>query len=167
MGIRLDDNLSFAPMTDEIREKCRSRLDIIRILSKKSWGLDNKTLSALYKSLVGSIIDYVFPCLNLISEANTNKIQTIQNAAVRAILKLKYDTPSNLLHHEALEKLKLHTVANRLDELTERYVRGGLIYSVPLVVRLVDEYKRGFNSRYVSYPTPLCNCYLVYDEYVL
>ncbi|RNA38044.1 microtubule-associated 4-like, partial [Brachionus plicatilis] len=30
----------------------------------------------------------------------------IQNTAVRSILKLKYDTPSNIVHHEAFNKLK-------------------------------------------------------------
>ncbi|RNA27474.1 hypothetical protein BpHYR1_004446, partial [Brachionus plicatilis] len=35
-----------------------------------------------------------------------------------------------------------------------------LSHSIPLVVRLVKEYKEGFESRYIEYPTPLCNCYL-------
>ncbi|RNA19135.1 hypothetical protein BpHYR1_026560 [Brachionus plicatilis] len=57
---------------------------------------------------------------------------------VRSILKLRYDTPSNILHNEAYNKLKLLTVSNRLFELSERYVRAGLSHSVPLTVRLVD-----------------------------
>ncbi|RNA23204.1 hypothetical protein BpHYR1_006336 [Brachionus plicatilis] len=46
--------------------------------------------------------------------------------AVRSILKLKYDTPSNILHQEAYNKLKLLTISNRLCELSERYIRAGL-----------------------------------------
>ncbi|RNA07133.1 hypothetical protein BpHYR1_053296 [Brachionus plicatilis] len=37
-----------------------------------------------------------------------------KNSAVRYILKLKCDTPSNILYHEAFDKLKLLTVSNRL-----------------------------------------------------
>ncbi|RMZ97077.1 hypothetical protein BpHYR1_024226 [Brachionus plicatilis] len=37
----------------------------------------------------------------------------------------------------------------------ERYEAGGLRHYVPLVVKLVEEYKAGFESRYVEYPTPL------------
>ncbi|RNA19105.1 hypothetical protein BpHYR1_049268 [Brachionus plicatilis] len=59
-------------------------------------------------------------------------------------LKLKYDTLSNIVHHEAFNKLKLLTVSNRLFELSERYVGTGLSHSIPLVVRLVKEYKEGF-----------------------
>ncbi|RNA19594.1 hypothetical protein BpHYR1_042760 [Brachionus plicatilis] len=38
---------------------------------------------------------------------------------------------------------------------SERYVRAGLSHSVPLTVRLVEEYNKGFESRYIEYPTPL------------
>ncbi|RNA20405.1 hypothetical protein BpHYR1_037757 [Brachionus plicatilis] len=89
------------------------------------------------------------------------KLQAIQNTAVRSILKLKYDTPSNIVHHEAFNKLKLLTVSNRLFELSERYYGTGLSNSIPLVVRLVKEYKEGFESRYI----PLCNCYLTISSF--
>ncbi|RMZ94513.1 hypothetical protein BpHYR1_010911, partial [Brachionus plicatilis] len=61
------------------------------------------------------------------------KFLAIQNTAVRSILKLKYDTPSNIVHHEAFNKLKLLTVSNQLFELSERYVGTGLSHSIPLV----------------------------------
>ncbi|RNA15933.1 hypothetical protein BpHYR1_007674 [Brachionus plicatilis] len=109
-----------------------------------------------WSPLLGSILDYSFPCLNSFSENNIKKLQAIQNTAVRSILKLKYDTPSNIVHHEAFNKLKFLTVSNRLFELSERYVGTGLSHSIPLVVRLVKEYKEGFESRYIEYPTPLC-----------
>ncbi|RNA36719.1 hypothetical protein BpHYR1_034649, partial [Brachionus plicatilis] len=91
-----------------------------------------------------SLIDYSFPCLNSFSETNIKKIQVLQNSAVRFIL--KYDTPFNILHHEAFNKLKLLTVSNGLFELSERYVAGRLRHSVPLVIKLVYEYKAGFKS---------------------
>ncbi|RNA20505.1 hypothetical protein BpHYR1_043946 [Brachionus plicatilis] len=59
------------------------------------------------------------------------------------------------MHHEAFNKLKLLAVSNRLFELSERYAGTGLSHSIPLVVRLVKEYKEGFESRYIEYPTPL------------
>ncbi|RNA41748.1 hypothetical protein BpHYR1_040116 [Brachionus plicatilis] len=56
-------------------------------------------------------------------------------------------------------------ISNRLFELSERYIGTGLSHSIPLVVRLVEEYKEGFESRCVKYPTPLCNCYLTISSY--
>ncbi|RNA29799.1 hypothetical protein BpHYR1_020270 [Brachionus plicatilis] len=81
-------------------------------------------------------------------KTNIKKIQVIQNSAVRSILKLKYDTLSNIMHHETFNKLNLLTVSNRLFELSERYVRAGLSHSIPLVVRLVEEYREGALARY-------------------
>ncbi|RNA15321.1 hypothetical protein BpHYR1_053360 [Brachionus plicatilis] len=104
---------------------------------------------------ISSILNYSFPCLNLFSESNIIRIQAIQNSAVRFILKLKYDTPSDILHNETFDKLKLLKVSNRLFELAERYVVAGLSHSVPLVTRLVEEYTKGFESRFIEYPTPL------------
>ncbi|RNA15376.1 RNA-directed DNA polymerase from mobile element jockey-like [Brachionus plicatilis] len=156
LGITLDSKLTFSPMVDELKERCNSRLNLIKYLSNKKWGLKPKTLGSLYKSLIGSILDYSFPCLNSFSETNIKKIQVIQNSAVRSILKLKYEIPSNIIHQEAFNKLNLLTISNRLFELSERYVRTGLSHSVPLVVRLVEEYREGFESRYIEYPTPLC-----------
>ncbi|RNA16287.1 hypothetical protein BpHYR1_052435 [Brachionus plicatilis] len=134
-------------------------------LVNKKWGLDLNTLGYLYQSLIGSILDYSFPCLNSLSETNIKGLEVIQNSAVRSILKLRYDTPSNILHNEAFNKLKLLRVSNRLFELSGRYVRAGLSHSVPLAVRLVEEYKKGFESRYIEYPTPLCNCYLTISSF--
>ncbi|RNA00337.1 hypothetical protein BpHYR1_053125 [Brachionus plicatilis] len=97
------------------------------------------------------------------SDLEFNYIEAIPT--VRFILKLKCDTPSNIVHHEALNKLKLLTISNLLFELSERYVAGVLRHSVPMVVKLVDEYKADFESRYVEYPTPLCNCYLTISSF--
>ncbi|RNA04698.1 RNA-directed DNA polymerase from mobile element jockey-like [Brachionus plicatilis] len=141
-------------MVDELKERCYSRFNIIKYLSNRKWGLKPKKIDNLYKSFIGSILDYSFPCLNSFSETNIKEIQVIQNSAVRHILKLKKDTPSNIVHQEAFNKLNLLTVSNRLFELNERIVRAGLSHYVPLVVTLVEEYREGFESRYIEYPTP-------------
>ncbi|RNA36063.1 hypothetical protein BpHYR1_052713 [Brachionus plicatilis] len=94
-------------------------------------------------------------CTNLYKRIPSSaKTLQFSNTAVRSILKLNYDTPSNIGHHEAFNKLKLLTVSNRLFELNEGYVGTGLSDSIPLVVRL-KEYKEGFESKYIEYQTPL------------
>ncbi|RNA05494.1 RNA-directed DNA polymerase from mobile element jockey-like [Brachionus plicatilis] len=142
-------------MIEEIKERCNLMLNLIKILSNRKWGLDINTLGNLYKYLIGSILDYSFPCLNSLLETNINRLEVIQNSAVRSILKLRYDIPSNIVHHEAFNKLKLLKVSDRLFELSERYDRAGHSHSVPLTVRLVEEYNKGFRLRYIEYSTPL------------
>ncbi|RMZ97436.1 RNA-directed DNA polymerase from mobile element jockey-like [Brachionus plicatilis] len=85
LGIRFDSRLTFSPLIDELKERCNSRLNLIKILSYKNWRLHHRTLGNLYKSLIGSILDYNFPCLNSLSDTDIKKLQTIQNSAVRSI----------------------------------------------------------------------------------
>ncbi|RNA44237.1 hypothetical protein BpHYR1_047767 [Brachionus plicatilis] len=59
---------------------------------------------------------------------------------------------------ETLNKLKLLAVSNQLFELSG-YVTTGLSNSVPLVVKLVEEYKAGFESRHLEYLTPMLYLY--------
>ncbi|RMZ99067.1 hypothetical protein BpHYR1_007269 [Brachionus plicatilis] len=71
----------------------------------------------------------------------------VQNSAVQSILKLKlkYDTPLNILHHETLNKLTLLTVSNRLFELSERCDKTGLNESDPTFNVLFDHKHHNFN----------------------
>ena len=165
LGVTLDERLSFKNQIDEIKTKCNPRLNLIKILSNKRWGLSKVTLSSIYKALIGSIIDYYFPLVNILSNDLLKKLQVIQNTAIRSILKLPYFTNSENLFHQGEQHLKLQKVDHRLQELTERYIRNGLDKSVQIVVRLVNEFKNSFESRHINYSTPLCNCYLIISEY--
>ncbi|RNA30600.1 hypothetical protein BpHYR1_027611 [Brachionus plicatilis] len=71
-----------------------------------------------------------------LSENLVRKLQVIQNSAIRSILKLKFDMPSEIVHHEGWSQLSLNKIDHRLDELAERYEN-----SVDMVVQL-DLYKK-------------------------
>ncbi|RNA12933.1 hypothetical protein BpHYR1_016825 [Brachionus plicatilis] len=58
----------------------------------------------------------------------------IRGKAVKLLGKLKLFCDFQL---NAFNKLKLHKLSNRLFELSERYFRAGLSYSVPLVARMI------------------------------
>ena len=165
LGITFDENLKFNILVQEIRAKCFPLLNIIKILSNPKWGISKKTLSTIYNSLIGSNIDYFFPCLNILSENLIHQLQVIQNTAIRNILKLKFDTPSSIIHYEGLKQLNLQKIDNRLDELTERYIRNGLDKSVDIIVQLINEFNLGFKSRCIEFPTPLCNCRGIFEDY--
>ncbi|RNA31590.1 hypothetical protein BpHYR1_010107 [Brachionus plicatilis] len=70
--------------------------------------LNHNTLASLYKALIGSILDYNFPCLNSFSESGLQKLQVIQYTAVRYILKLPLRTSSESLFYEAENKLNIN-----------------------------------------------------------
>ena len=163
LGLTFDSRLNLNAHVEEIRQRCKDRLNIVKILSNKNWHLKPQILGNIYKSLVTSIIDYSFVCLHLISETDLSRLQAIQNTAIRAIYKLPYDCPRSILcGYEA--KLGISQISDRLDDLNDRFLRNCLANSNDLLARLVNEYRRGFESRFLERITPLCPYYLTIDN---
>ena len=85
LGIIFDEKLCFDNHVEKIREKCLKRLNIIKIISHKSWKLTERTKTNIYRALIGSIIDYSFFTESCLSDSVLNRLQTIQNRAIRII----------------------------------------------------------------------------------
>jgi len=161
LGLIFDNRLNFNLHINEIRTKCLDRLKIIKILSHKSWKLSPSTLMNIYKSLLGSIIDYAFMCLHLISETDLRRLQAIQNNAIRCIFRLPYDcSREELVPYE--QGLGLNSVAERLDCLNERYITKCIANSNSLFAKLIADYVGGFSARIENHSTPLSLYYLLW-----
>ena len=89
LGIRLDPHLNLKNQINYLTETAAKRLNIIRILSHKSWKLDQSTLTQIYNTLIRSLFDYTSIFSSALSDSQINKLQVIQNNALRAILKKK------------------------------------------------------------------------------
>ena len=141
LGITLDERLCFNKNTEIIKAKCNDRLNIIKILSHSKWKLTKETLLSLYRSLVGSIIEYSFFAISEISITNLNYLQSIQNQTIRLIFKKNLETSSEELHKMS----KLKTVSERYNELNLRYMQKSS-QTNPLMSQLIQEYTESINS---------------------
>jgi hypothetical protein len=54
LGIRFDRHLSFKNQINYLKESCSKRMNVLKVLSNKSWGLSVKTLMEVYNSLIRS-----------------------------------------------------------------------------------------------------------------
>ena len=165
LGLTFDNRLNFKPQVNEIRKKCKDRLNIIKILSGRHWNLKPSVLGGIYKSLIGSVIDYSFMCLHLISESDLSKLQAIQNNAIRSIFHLPFDYSNAELARYRTE-LNLDLISHRLDGLSDRYIASSLEHNNELFVALAKEYRGGFTSRDEKRATPLSGSYLILDKYL-
>lgn len=136
LGIRFDRHLTFTNQIEYLKDACVNRLNIIKILSHKSWHLSKTTLVQIYNTLIRSIIEYSAILRPMISNTNLNQLQIIQNNAIRIIFKQKIDTKICDLHKMA----NIKPITDRLDELRGRYVRGALCVNNPMIATLKDEY---------------------------
>ena len=97
LGITFDEYLCFNSHFENLRIRALKRLNIIKIFSHKSWHINRKTLTNIYRALIGSIFDYSFFTVACVAPTNLGLIQRIQNRAIRCIYKLKWDSPTNEL----------------------------------------------------------------------
>ena len=97
LGAVFDASLSFSDQVKIIREKCLSRINLLTVLSHREWKLTKNTLITLYKSLIGSVIDYHSHIVHCLSKENLQKLQSVRNRSLRIIHKLPFDCPTNQL----------------------------------------------------------------------
>ena len=95
-----------------------SRLNIIKTFSHKYWHLNKKTLTCIYRALIGSIFDYSFFTVACVSDNSLGLVQRIQNRAIRCIYRLDWDSPTNDLFPIS----GVLFVKERLIQLGTRYI---------------------------------------------
>ena len=118
LGVIFDYKFSFENQINKIKKRCSRSLNIIKFLCGTWWGSHPETLIYLYKSYVRSIIDYAsfiyYPKTKILAE----KLEKIQNSAIRTALGLRTSTPNNILLAEA----KLPTICDRTKLLCQCYL---------------------------------------------
>jgi hypothetical protein len=81
-------------------------MSILKILNNKKWKISIQTKLAIYFSLVRSNIDYASILFHHISEFCKKRLQGVQYACLRLILKKPFAYSSSIMHHD----LKLITL---------------------------------------------------------
>ena len=73
----------------------------MKALTTTHWGKSKETLNITYKTITRPILEYASTIWSPnISNTNMNKLQTIQNSALRTIAGCTLDTNTNHLHTE-------------------------------------------------------------------
>ena len=121
MGISFDEYLCFHVHFVNLRARSLKRLNIIKIFSHSYWHLSKKTLIYIYRSLIDSIFDYSSFSVACVSKTSIGRIQAVQNRAIRIILGLKWDSPTN----ELLNLSGVLSIEQRQYQLGCRYVLNG------------------------------------------
>ncbi|RNA36384.1 telomerase reverse transcriptase [Brachionus plicatilis] len=102
----------------------------------------------------------------MVIDPETNSLQGILRnfadffalSAIRFCVLYKF-MPSQLINNNIFSLLKM------VIEEKKTCVRARLSHSFPFVVKLMEEYKAGFESRRIEYSTPICNCYITVSSF--
>ncbi len=128
LGIKIDRHMKFDKHVDLICAKANSRINIIRILAHKSWKLKKSTLVNVYKTVLRSVIEYSSLINPVIKNKLHQRLQLIQNNALRIILNKSRETSIKSLHQMA----KLDMVKDRLSKLCKSYIEKCIINDNPV-----------------------------------
>ena len=115
LGVMLDEKLSFKANLDYLCKKVGKKVGVLARLAR------NITIGArmnIYKSVIAPHFDYCASILYLSDVSSFDRMQKLQNRALRAILRCKKLTPIK----EMLEALDLLSVRQRVNESTMKFI---------------------------------------------
>lgn len=152
LGLRFGSRLSFSGQIEYLKDTCLKRLNILKIVSRKWWGLNIDTLYQIYNSLIRSVMEYSSITYCCFSITNLNKLKSIQNQAIRTIHKSnKFESKAALANISQLEDLE-----DRFDRLNLNYLIKCIMYENPIITELYEDYLKFATSRTLKYQTPFC-----------
>ena len=114
LRLTLDPKLTYSTHIHNISVQAHKPLQIIKALTATEWGKQKETLMATYKAVMRPALEYASSVWSPIaSSTSINKLQVMQNAALRTAIGCTQDTNIQHLHDDTLtlpihEHLQLH-----------------------------------------------------------
>ena len=103
LGLTLDPKLTYSTHIHNISVQAHKPLQIIKALTATGWGKQKETLMATYKAVIRPALEYASSVWSPIaSSTSNNKLQVMQNAALRTATGCTQDTDIQHLHEEIL-----------------------------------------------------------------
>ena len=96
LGIEFDEKLNFSKHIDEVEARANKRLNVIRAVTRA--GVDKCVAMKLFKTYILPILEYGSLSFIAAPKLNLEKLQKIQNSAIRVCLKLPRYIRISLLH---------------------------------------------------------------------
>ena len=124
LGVTVDSGLRFSTYITEVIKKSRKRVNIIRCLSSRDWGNSLESQRMLYITYIRSVLEYASSSWSpWIADTNLQKLQVIQNAALRSVAGLYKTCPEDFLHLETGVKPLKYRYEDNDDITWDRYAR--------------------------------------------
>ena len=123
LGIKFDRRMTLNDHMASVKKKAEGRLKLVKRLASTSWGADQSTLRQLYLGYVRSSMEYSLALQTISSQSNQQKVDKIQNHALRFISGGMKSTPTAACEiHTNIEPMQIRREA-AVVETIERYKR--------------------------------------------
>ena len=121
LGVEFDEKLNFSKHMADLHSRATRRMNVLRAVSRA--GVDRNTAMKLYKTYIQPVMEYGSISFIAAPQLNLQRLQKIQNEAIRVCLKLPSYIRTDLLHESAglepiasrLKKHNLHLLSRMLN----------------------------------------------------
>ena len=136
LGVIFDSRLTWEPQTQKMLTKAYKRLNLLRSIASITKRPKPDNLLRIYEATIRSIFEYASLCIVNAAECHIEKLQLIQNQALRVILK----TPSYVAINDLHDCSGLPRIKSHLKDFAKK--RFDTMKSVsPLIKDVIEEYK--------------------------
>ncbi|KAI5712434.1 hypothetical protein M8J75_008318 [Diaphorina citri] len=122
LGITLDTEFSFKIHLENIKSKAHKALNCIKILNGKRYGVNRNILARIYKATIRPILDYGSTIYDGAKESDLNKLEVIQNSALRII------SETQLLLKEKKTNISPNEIKSKFNQLLNKVNRKETFY---------------------------------------
>ena len=141
LGLNLAPYMGWATHFEVSCSKAAGRIAALR---RMCYGgqLSLKTGLMFYKAIVRPVVEYGAPCFGQLSTTLAEKLHTLENRAIKAILGLSKRTASATVEALRTDKFpNLDLISNRFNEMTLNYFNNALYFSEEIgnLVRLARD----------------------------
>jgi hypothetical protein len=98
LGVIIDNQLKWRKHLDNIERKIAPRIGLLRYLSRAAYEPNSKTMINIFKSIARTMIIYGYPVLLTAKQTLWDRLQIMQNKAIRAALGLPIYTSVDYIH---------------------------------------------------------------------
>ena len=126
LAVKLDPCLSWKPQIDEMATKGIMKLALLKKLAGTHWGANTKIIKTVYTGAVRPTLEYGASAWATAAKTHTNKLDRVQNIALRTILGAMKNTPIAMMEKtagveplESRRQEKLLTHAEKMKRLPD------------------------------------------------
>ena len=136
LGVVFDSYMTWEPQTSKMISKAYSRLNLLRIVAGLTKRRNASLLVKLYRSIILSLFEYASLCVISAAECHLEKLQLLQNQAMRVVLNLPaYVSIKDLHDASGLDSVKSHLTKFGVQRLLS------LRNTSPLVSQSINNYR--------------------------
>ena len=117
LGLTLDPKLTYNAHIQNIATHTQKPLQVIKALTGTTWGKQKKALVATYKAVTRPTLEYASSIWSpMASLASINKLQVMQNSALRACTGCTHDTNIHLHDETYILPIQKHNYMHRKSD---------------------------------------------------